>query len=187
TRRRIIGRSAGLFADGWEDVTASEIADRAGVSTQTVLNAFGSVRLVAAATFGRHLVGLADGPAGDEPVVDRLRRVLVGLAAAASADAGAVRALLDERLDDRHRRPLEQPRVDEFVPLAELGGPLVGAAAGTTADGGPSEDELTGAVVDLVLRQGVALAGDPEAAADLGLRLLVAGPGPNSLAPRPAR
>jgi len=183
TRRRIVERAAGLFTDGWEEVTASEVADRSGVSTQTVLNAFSSVRLVAAATFGRHLPPLAAaaGADGDDATpTDRLHRVLVGLATAAAADAGAARALLDERLDDRHRRPLERPRVDEFVPLVELVEPLVGEVLGTDPAARPSVDELTGATVDLVLRQGVALAGDPEAAAALGLRLLVAGPAANS-------
>jgi AcrR family transcriptional regulator len=181
TRRRIVERAAGLFADGWDDVTASDVADRSGVSTQTVLNAFGSVRSVAAATFGRHLQTVAlpeDGRSG----VEALRSVLVQLAAAASADAGAARALLDERLDDRHRRPLERSGVDEFVPLAELVEPLVAAVLEGDGDEGPSADELTGAVVDLVLRQGVALPGDPDGAADLALRLVAVGPpgGPTS-------
>lgn len=178
TRRRIVERSAGMFVDGWEDVTASEVAERSGVSTQTVLNAFGTVRSVAAATFGRHLAPVA-APAGGEPV-EALRSVLSQLAAAASADAGAARALLDERLDDRHRRPLERPGVDEFVPLAELVEPLVAAVLGDHLGAQPSADELTGAVVDLALRQGVALAGDPLAAADLALRLVVAAPVPDS-------
>ncbi len=188
TRRRIVARAAGLFADGWEEVTASEVADRAGVSTQTVLNAFGSVRLVAAATFGRHLPTLAgDRAAEDATPLDRLRQVLVGLAAAAATDAGAARALLDERLDDRHRRPLERPRVDEFVPLAELVEPLVRDVLGDDDGAAAPVDELSGAAVDLVLRQGVVLAGDPGAAAELGLRLLVAGPAANSVRGRASR
>ena len=174
TRRRIVERAAGLFSDGWEDVTASEVADRAGVSTQTVLNAFRTVRSVAAATFGRHLSQL-ELPTEDltrEQAAEMLRAVLTRLASAASSDAGAARALLDERLDDRHVRPLERPTVDEFVPLAELVEPLVVAVLDERAAAPPSADELTGAVVDLTLRQGVALAGDPQAAADLALRLL---------------
>ena len=181
-----VERAAGLFADGWEDVTASEVAERAGVSTQTVLNAFRSVRSVAAATFGRHLVQL-EVPNEDltrEQAVERLRAVLRQLASAASADAGAARALLDERLDDRHVRPLERPTVDEFVPLADLVEPLVVAVLDERATGRPSADELTGAVVDLAVRQGVALSGDPQAAADLALRLLgvdpVEAPSPDS-------
>ena len=174
TRRRIVDASAGLFADGWEEVTASEVADHAGVSTQTVLNAFGSVRSVAAATFGRHVVAV-EVPDDAVPRAEALRSVLVQLADAASVDAGAARALLDERLDDRHRRPLERPGVDEFVPVADLVEPLVAAVLDGRDDARPSADELTGAVVDLVLRQGVALAGDPGAAADLALRLLSAG------------
>lgn len=174
TRRRIVERAAGLFSDGWEDVTASEVADRAGVSTQTVLNAFRTVRSVAAATFGRHLAPLE--PPSENltraQATATLRTVLTQLASAASADAGAARALLDERLDDRHVRPLERPTVDDFVPLAELVEPLVGAVLGERATAPPSADELTGAVVDLTLRQGVALAGDPQAAADLALLLL---------------
>lgn len=174
TRRRIVERAAGLFVDGWEDVTASEVAERAGVSTQTVLNAFRSVRSVAAATFGRHLLQL-EVPNEDltpEQAVEMLRAVLGQLASAASADAGAARALLDERLDDRHVRPLERPTVDEFVPLADLVEPLVVAVLDERATGRPSADELTGAVVDLAVRQGVALAGDPQAAANLALQLL---------------
>jgi len=136
-----------------------------------VLNAFGSVRTVAAATFGRHVQSVQP-PEDRLPAVLALRSLLVQLAAAASADAGAARALLDERLDDRHRRPLERPGVDEFVPLADLVEPLVAAVVDGRTDARPSADELSGAVVDLVLRQGVALAGDPEAAADLALRLL---------------
>lgn len=186
TRRRIVERAAGMFVDGWEDVTASEVADRAGVSTQTVLNAFRTVRSVAAATFGRHLVHLEPPPEDltPEQAVEMLRAVLGQLASAASSDAGAARALLDERLDDRHVRPLERPAVDEFVPLADLVEPLVVAVLDEQAAGRPSADELTGAVIDLAVRQGVALAGDPQAAADLALRLLgsepVEAPSPDS-------
>ena len=173
TRRRIVAAAAHLFVDSWEDVTASEVADHAGVSTQTVLNAFGTVRSLAAASFGRHLDSIVV-PTDVAPRA-ALRHVLEQLAVAAARDAGAARALLDERLDDRHRRPLDRPEADESVPLADLVGPLVAAAVGGA--GAPASlvevDELAGAVVDLTLRQGVALAGDAAAAADLALRLVV--------------
>ena len=84
-------------------VSASDVAERSGVSTQTILNLFGSVRGVAAATFAGHAAeirrnALRHANANADPVA-ALRLTLVDLAERASSDPEAARALLSERLE----------------------------------------------------------------------------------------
>lgn len=130
TRRRITDAATGLFDEGWESVPASEIAEAAEVSNQTVLNLFRSVQEVAAVTFVRHvadLQGVAEETAGDPPLV-ALHRVLMRLADHAQADAEPARALLAERvaaklhhggeLLERDIR-LEVPIVQALLPSVE--------------------------------------------------------------------
>lgn len=100
TRRRITAAAVGLFDSGWESVPASEVAEAAGVSNQTVLNLFDGVQAVAATTFNRHLpdlLAVAEETAQDPPMVS-LHRVLARLADHARADPEPARALLAERV-----------------------------------------------------------------------------------------
>jgi AcrR family transcriptional regulator len=99
TRLRITHAATGLFDGGFESVPASDVAEAAGVSNQTVLNLFNGVREVAASTFVRHLPALqevVDETADDDPLV-ALHRVLSRLIELAASDPEPARALLDER------------------------------------------------------------------------------------------
>ncbi len=130
TRGRIIEAATGLFDQGWESVPASDIAEAAGVSNQTVLNAFSGVREIAGCTFVRHLPALravAEETAGDEPL-QALHRVLSLLIELAAADPEPTRALLDERLAMKLHRGgelteldirLEVPVVQTLLPAVE--------------------------------------------------------------------
>ncbi len=119
-----------MFGPGWEAVSTSQVAARAGVSNQTIVNLFGSPRGVAAATFGRFVGEIRQ--AGTEPSDDagraaaagpleRLARTLERLAVAVDADPEAARALLGERLAIglRHRAQLIDMDIRLEVPLAE--------------------------------------------------------------------
>jgi AcrR family transcriptional regulator len=54
TRERILEAAAELFLDAWYDeVTIAKVAERAGVSGQTVINHFGGKEQLAAATYER--------------------------------------------------------------------------------------------------------------------------------------
>jgi AcrR family transcriptional regulator len=100
SRLRITDAATGLFAEGWEQVPASDIAEAAGVSNQTVLNLFGGVREVAASTFVRHmpdLRSLAAATSDEDPLV-ALHRVLSRLSELAEGDPEPARALLAERV-----------------------------------------------------------------------------------------
>ena len=79
TRERIVDAAAEAFLDGWyDDITLAEVAKRAGVSGQTVINHFGGKEGLAAAAYerlGRQMTGIRYTPeAGD---VARLVEVLV--------------------------------------------------------------------------------------------------------------
>lgn len=136
TRARIIAAATGLFDDGWETLTASDVAEAAGVSNQTVLNLFTGVREVAGCTFVRHLPALravAVEHATEDPLV-ALYRVLDRLIELASADAEPARALLSERIAVKLHHGgdlreldirLEVPVVQAMLPAVErmdLGG-----------------------------------------------------------------
>jgi AcrR family transcriptional regulator len=129
TRRRITEAATGLFEHGWESIAASDVAEAAGVSNQTVLNLFDGVREVAANTFVRHvptLLALAQSTRDEEPL-DSLYQVLDKLAELAAADPEPARALLEERtvanlgggeLIDMDIR-LEVPIVQAVLPSVE--------------------------------------------------------------------
>ncbi len=130
TRLRITQAATGLFDAGWETVPASDIAEAAGVSNQTVLNLFSGVRAVAASTFVRHLPTLrtvAEETAGLDPLV-ALHRVLGRLGEVADADPEPARALLAERVAAKLHRGgelaemdirLEVPVVQTLLPSVE--------------------------------------------------------------------
>jgi len=170
TRARIVAATVGMFADGWEEVTASEVADRSGVSAQTVANAFGGVRAVAAHTFVVHvdaLAAAASAATGGPAAV--VQAVLAELADRAATDPEPARALMSERLaaaarlgdtagdgDIRAEVPLTTPLLH---PLGQL---LAGADPLDTAD----------TLVDFVLTQSVARRGSSEEIAAMAQRLL---------------
>lgn len=123
TRRRVISASTGRFHTGWERVPMSEVADWAGVSTQTVVNLFGSVRAVAAITFGRFVddVRSVVREQPDLAAPDGLARTLERLSSSAATDPEASRALLEERTATRLHRGdhLGPTDIRLEVPLAD--------------------------------------------------------------------
>lgn len=114
TRDRIVAAATGMFGDGWEAVPATDVAEVAGVSNQTVVNLFRTVRAVAAATFGRHMDDLraAQVVHADRAPEVSLHRVLTRLAELVQADRGPARALLEERLVTIGR---DEPPADDDV------------------------------------------------------------------------
>lgn len=109
TRRRIVAAATGMFASGWDHVSAKEIGTTAGVSTQTVINLFGNVRRVCAATFVRHLpaVEAALGSTGPDRPRAGIAAALGVIADAAAGDPHPARALLAERVGVRVERGFE--------------------------------------------------------------------------------
>ena len=178
TMVRILDASAGLFADGWESITASEIAERAGVSVQTVLNQFHSVRAVAASTFAVHVPGVIEAAemarTGDAGSGGILHAMLVALAEGAAEDPACARALLAERSATALQRGNHRGRFDIRleVPLddAVLGG-LDGLDLG---DAEPADLSVT--LVDFVLGHAMIRAGRAAETADLALSLVGARP-----------
>ena len=74
TRERILEAAAELFLEAWYDeITIARIAERAGVSGQTVINHFGGKEQLAAATYervGEQIASLRYTPeAGDAPAL----------------------------------------------------------------------------------------------------------------------
>src|SRR5688572_29270294 len=71
TRERIVDSALDAFLTGWYDeVTLQEIARRAGVSSQTVLNHFGgkeALFAVAADRFSEQIAERRETPGGDVP------------------------------------------------------------------------------------------------------------------------
>jgi AcrR family transcriptional regulator len=123
TRRRITDAATGLFDDGWESVPASEVAEAAGVSNQTVLNLFRTVQEVAAATFVRHVADLQQvaEETAEDPAPAALHRVLTRLADHARADAEPARALLAERVAAKlhHGGELTETDIRIEVPIVQ--------------------------------------------------------------------
>ncbi|MEI2699889.1 MAG: TetR/AcrR family transcriptional regulator [Microthrixaceae bacterium] len=136
SRNAVVNAAIGRFDHGWEAVSATELAEASGVSNQTVLNVFQSVREIAACTFARHipeLRQLAQDTAADDPLLS-LHRVLTRLSQQVVADPEPARALLGERIAAKHRRGrglsdldirVEVPIVQVLMPALErldLGG-----------------------------------------------------------------
>ena len=134
TRARITAASAELFADGWESVSASEIAEAAGVAPQTVINAFRSVRTVAATIFARNLPEIRRVTIGEDPSteglapLERLEAGLRCLSEAVDADPEPARALLGERVEvnlhqggelTEHDIRIEVPIAEPFLQVLE--------------------------------------------------------------------
>ncbi len=138
TRAHIVSASVGLFHSGWEEVTALEVAENAGVSSQTISNVFGDVRTLAANTFAIHMDTITAAteaalPRGQHPenpddALAVIRAALAALAESALADPGPARALLSERLATIRRTGealsagdirVEVPITREVLPILE--------------------------------------------------------------------
>lgn len=172
TRARIIAAAAGMFGEGWERVSASDVAERSGVSTQTILNLFGGVRGVAASTFAAHSAEIrrsAAERANADPVA-ALRSTLGDLAERATADAEAARALLSERLEVALHRggSLGDMDIRIEVPLADA--VMLPLAQMELGDNDPLE--LATTLINFVLCVAVGRTTNPRDVAEMALRLV---------------
>lgn len=184
SRRRIVAATSGMFGEGWDSVSASEVAEAAGVSTQTVLNLFGNVRRVCAATFVRHLPGIeaAIEAADPERPADAVRGALLMLARAAADDPHPARALLTERVGVRAERgfDLDDDDIRVLVPIGIRMSPPVAAYAGVELTA-PEIPDVSASVIDFVLGHAVPRPRRSQETVDLAMRLL-----PPSAPPAPA-
>jgi len=176
TRARITAAVQDRFGDGWESVSASEIADAAGVSPTTVLNLFGTVRAVAASCFASHTADIraeATRPDGPDDPVERLRRTLVRLAECVSADPGPARALLEERVGTqlRHGDDFTEFDIRVEVPLAES--MLYSLERMDLRGAEPIAFART--LINFVLAEGLTAPRQESATAEMALRLLPPG------------
>lgn len=172
SRRRVTEAAVGMFDHGWESVPASEVAERADVATQTVLNQFGSVRSVAASTFARHLDGYRAAMLEhlDEDPIAALHAALRQLAVDAAADPEPARALLSERMAVTLHQgtKLSETDIRVDVPLA-----LTLIEALERLDLGNIEPvDLASAMVNSVLAHAIPRPGRADLTAELALRLL---------------
>jgi AcrR family transcriptional regulator len=175
SRQRIVQAATGMFADGWDSVSATEVAEAAGVSPQTVLNLFGNVRKVCAATFGAHLpaVEAAIASVGPGRPLDALREALLAIARGAADDPHPARALLVERLNTQAEREFDIYD-DDIRVLAPVGirvSRVVAELLGTEliAEGTP---DLSSTLVDFVLAHAIPRPRRAEETVELALRLL---------------
>ena len=177
SRQRIIDATTGMFADGWDSVSATEVAEAAQVSTQTVINLFGNVRKVCAATFGAHLPAIeaAIAAAGDGRPRDALREGLLALARAASEDPHPARALLTERLGIRAARDfdIDDDDIRVLVPVGIRLTFVVAELLGTETTE-PGTPDLAATLVDFVRGHAIPRPRRAEQAAERALRLLPA-------------
>jgi AcrR family transcriptional regulator len=178
TRRRIIEASTGRFDHGWEEVTATEVAEWSEVSVQTVFNLFQSVRGVAASTFRRHYRAYDEAVQSRLPTdpLDALRAGLVVLALAAAQDPEPARALLSERLaaHGRHGDTLVEGDIRVELPLVLVAvQPLerMGLDGTTAVDVGST-------LVNFVLAHAIPRPGRADETVELALRLLPRGVDP---------
>ena len=174
SRRRITEAATGMFRTGWESVTATDVADRADVSAQTVLNLFRSVRAVAASTFSVHLPAIR--AAVDERVSwDPLGALHAGmrqLAIAAAADPEPARALLSERMATQLHEGLEMADGDVrlLVPIGRAGLPAIEQLDLEGAD--PAD--LGATLINTVLVHAIPRPGRADETVELAVRLLPA-------------
>ncbi len=175
SRRRIVAATSGMFGEGWDSVSASEVAEVAGVSTQTVLNLFGNVRRVCAATFVRHLPGIeaAIEAAGPDRPAESVRGALLMLARAAADDPHPARALLTERVGVRAERgfDLDDDDIRVLVPIGIRISAPVAAYAGVELTA-PEIPDVSASVIDFVLGHAVPRPRRSQETVDLAMRLL---------------
>ena len=172
TRRRITESATGMFDRGWEALSATDVAEVADVSTQTVINLFGSVRCVAACTFARHIRAYeaALHEHLDDDPLRALRDALRQLAVSAAADPEVACALLGERMAVTLRQGtvLADSDVRVEVPLALT---LVEALERLDL-GGLEPVDLASGMANLVLSHAVPRPGLADVSAELAMRLL---------------
>ena len=174
TRARISAAAVDLFEGGWESVSATDVAEAAGVSTQTVINLFRSVRAVAASVFARHVPEIRRASFGDdgasEDPLDRLEATLRCMAEAVSADPEPARALLGERADvNLHRGgELTEHDIRIEVPIAE---PVLRCVEELDIDGHEPID-LSRTLIDFILCQTLGRPNREAETAATALRLL---------------
>lgn len=183
TRIRVVRAVSGLFDDGWDSVSATEVAEAAKVSTQTVINLFGNVRRVCAATFVRHVPAFEAAITDHDPghPMDSVRSALLVLARAAAEDPHPARAFLAERVGTRSARgfDLDDDDIRVLVPMGiRLTRPL-GAAIGWELTSLALPD-LGSTLIDFVLANATPRPGRSEETVELAMRLL---PAPGSAAP----
>lgn len=173
SRERIARGAVGMFTEGWERVSASDVAARADVVPQTVLNLFGSTRGVAALTFGRHVPELrasVEQLPDDASPLDKVRTLVVRLAELAATEPEPARALLEERMVTLMHvgEELRDPDVRLEVPLGELFIPPL-----TELGLGPSEVvDLAATLINFTLVHALPGSGSAEDTAELALRLV---------------
>lgn len=178
TRRRIVEATSGMFDHGWDHLSAKDVAAASGVSTQTVINLFGQVRLVCAATFVRHLPAYREAidAAMPERPRDALEVALLHLARAAAADPHPARAFLVERLGIRTSRSFDLAD-DDIRVLVPFGIRLAYVVAGL--DGkeilDPTVADLSATLIDTVLAHAIPRPGRSEETVELALRILPPG------------
>lgn len=172
SRRRITLASTGLFDAGWESVTATEVADAAHVSTQTVINLFRSVRAVAASTFGTHVPAFraALDERIDQDPLSAVHAALRQLALDAAADPEPARALLSERMAAvmHHGDDLTDGDIRVLVPI----GLALPAALERLDLGGAQPADMAAALVNAVLAHAIPRPGRADESVDLALRML---------------
>lgn len=172
TRSRIVAAATGMFTDGWESISATDVAHAAGVSTQTVLNLFTSVRAVAAATFApqaQELYRQALGRSSEDPV-NGLKGALTDLTVRCRAAPEVTRALHAERLAsfiDRGRS-LSEMDVRLEVPISGAIGLWLGRM-GLTGDRGLA---LSTTLADFVLTNSIISDGTTDEIIDMAFRLI---------------
>jgi len=123
--------AAGLFSEGYADVGLAAVAAAAGadVSVESIVDAFGTSRSVAAVSFARHLdaVAVAAVRRRDTSVEVALSDVVTELARRAQAEPWVAAALVHERVLARASDPDRLVGLDvrRAVPLDDLIGDLL--------------------------------------------------------------
>lgn len=172
TRQRITEASIGMFDNGWERVAVSDIAAASDVSSQTVLNLFGSARGVAASTFARMIPDLQEvaSPEPEDTPARVVQRILTRLAECVSAEPEAARALLGERLHATAQRgsEFEVSDIRVEVPIGQVLLPAL-LDAGVDTDRATATSSM---LINFVLAQGSAQPVSPSGTAELAMRLL---------------
>lgn len=144
SKAQVLQHCSDMFGSGWESVTITEIAHQAQVSAQTVINVFGTVRKVAAVSFGQHLgkISLAGSTAALISPEAELLAILESIAESAIRDPGSALALLSERINLNVRPQIPTHGLDVRIevpldrlilrPLSDMG--LNGQTGPVTAD-----------------------------------------------------
>jgi AcrR family transcriptional regulator len=172
TRRRVVTAATGRFDRGWERVSMSEVAEWAGVATQTVVNLFGSVRAVAAVTFGRFVEDVRSvvRETPDLPPLEGLAHTLEQLSRSAATDPEASRALLEERTATRLQRGdrLGATDIRLEVPLADS---VMYWLVAMRLHGAEPTD-VASTLIDFVISQSLSRPGREAEIVELAMRLL---------------